>query len=365
MRRDQSVIYAENRNRQFGLKLSPEKCHFFQRSVKYLGHIVSELGIQTDPQKVSAVANWPCPENMKQLRSFLGFLGYYRRFIKDFAKVALPLNQLLKGYTHQKAGSTKKMSVNHAMIKKPFGESWTEECEQAFQFLKNAITSAPILAIADPKISYELHTDASRSGLGAALYQKHNGCLRPVAYASRGLSNTERNYPAHKLEFLALKWSITEKFSDYLYGSHFLVLTDNNPLTYVMTSARLDATGQRWVAALSSFDFKIQYISGKSNVDADGLSRRPQDDHVLDSDDDFDQDRATRQLLDRVETRELLSSVLQVVNEPAVVSLAMNTSAVSDLEFLATSISASAHRTAAIRKNCQSSVPVLARTNSF
>ena len=331
---EQRLRFAFQRLREFGLKLSPEKCHFFQRSVKYLGHVVSECGVHTDPSKVSAVTTWPRPENMKELRSLLGFLGYYRRFIKDFAKISSPLNQLLAGYTHQSSkGSKKKLSINHAMIKKPFGQAWTQDHETAFQALKIAITSAPVLAIADPNIPYELHTDASRSGLGAALYQKHDGLLRPVAFASRGLSKTEKNYPAHKLEFLALKWAVTEKLSDYLYGGHFKVLTDNNPLTYVMTTARLDATTQRWVAALSNYDFKIQYISGKKNVDADGLSRRPQDDYMPESDDDFDQDQATRQLLGRVETRQVLSSTLQVAEEPAVVSLAMQASAVSDLEY--------------------------------
>ena len=99
--------------------------------------------------------------------------------------------------------------------------------------------------------------------------------MKPVAFASRALSGSERNYPAHKLEFLALKWAIVDKFSDYLYGAKFVALTDNNPLTYVMTTAQLDATGQRWVAALSTYDFKIKYIAGKKNVDADALSRRP------------------------------------------------------------------------------------------
>ena len=98
-----------------------------------------------------------------------------------------------------------------------------------------------------------------------------------IAYASRGLRNSEKHYPAHKLEFLCLKWSVTEKFHDYLYGNKFEVCTDNNPLTYVLSSAKLDTTGHRWLAALSSFDFKLTYRSGRSNGDADGLSRRPQE----------------------------------------------------------------------------------------
>jgi hypothetical protein len=105
-----------------------------------------------------------------------------------------------------------------------------------------------------------------------------------VAYASRGLSKSEANYPAHKLEFLALKWAVTEKFADYVYGAHFTILTDNNPLTYILTTAKLDATGQRWLAALVNYDFDIKYKPGKNNQDADGLSRRPQEPPYEDED---------------------------------------------------------------------------------
>jgi hypothetical protein len=137
---------------------------------------------------------------MKELISFLGFLGYYRRFIKYFSKIAQPLNELLKGYTYQKTGkSTKRVSIDHACIKQPFGTHWTPVCEQALLILKTAITSAPILAMADPRLPYELHTDASRLGLGAALYQREDGYLRSVAFESRALSSSERNYPAHFL----------------------------------------------------------------------------------------------------------------------------------------------------------------------
>lgn len=120
-----------------------------------------------------------------------------------------------------------------------------------------------------------LHTDASTRGLGAVLYQEQEGRLCIIAYASRGLSRSKSWYPAHKLEFLALKWSVCEKFCDYLYGNHFTVVTDSNPLTYILTTAKLDATSYRWLAALSTFSFKLVYRLGKQSADADGLSRRP------------------------------------------------------------------------------------------
>ncbi|MCG8078530.1 MAG: hypothetical protein JAY75_20120, partial [Candidatus Thiodiazotropha taylori] len=120
---------------------------------------------------------------------------------------------------------------------------------------------------------FTLHTDASGNGLGAALYQKQDGVNRVIAYASRSLKPSEKNYPAHKLEFLALKWAVSEKFHDYLYGATFEAVTDNNPLTYILTTAKLDATGQRWIAALANYTFTIKYRSGKKHADADGLSR--------------------------------------------------------------------------------------------
>ena len=133
--------------------------------------------------------------------------------------------------------------------------------------------SAPILGYPIIGKPFILHTDASLNGLGAVLYQKdQEGKIRVIAYASRSLSKRKRNYATHRLEFLASKWAITEKFKDYLYGGNFEVFTDNNPLTYILTSAKLDATTQRWIAGLASFQFTINYRSGKSNVDADALS---------------------------------------------------------------------------------------------
>ncbi|MCG8033934.1 MAG: DDE-type integrase/transposase/recombinase, partial [Candidatus Thiodiazotropha taylori] len=207
------------------------------------------------------------PKSIKDVRAFLGFSGYYRRFIKGFAKIARPITDLLVG--HSTAGKSKKKSERK---KPPF--IWTERQQRAFEEIKELLTQPPILAYADYDLPFKLHTDASTSGLGAVLYQNQNGKDRVVSYASRSLKDSEKNYPAHKLEFLALKWAITEKFHDYLYGSTFEVYTDNNPLTYIFSTAKLDATGQRWLAALSNYNCSLKYRSGKSNKDADGLSRK-------------------------------------------------------------------------------------------
>jgi transposase InsO family protein len=207
---------------------------------------------------------------VEQVRSFLGFTGYYRRFVQDYAKIARPLNDLLAGY------HGKKRLVRRSFV-------WGEDQQIAFDTLIHHLTSAPVLAYADFTQPFELHIDASGDGLGAILYQQQDGHRRVIAYASRGLSKTERRYPAHKREFLALHWAVVKKFHDYLYGNQFLVTTDNNPVTYVLTTAKLDATGHRWLAALATYNFSLEYVPGPKNVDADVLSRLPRETMAIES----------------------------------------------------------------------------------
>ena len=246
-----------------GLKLKPSKCFFFKEEIDYLGHLVSGKGVATSPKKIEAVTKWPVPQTVYDVRSFLGFVGYYRRFIRDFSKISKPIREVIIGLENQSKRVAKKTLIN-----------WSEAAQSAFEILKELCVNAPILAFPDYKLPFILHTDSSTEGLGVVLYQKQEGKLRVIAYASRSVTKTESNYPTHKLEFLALKWAICEKFHEYLYGSTpFEVYTDNNPLTYVLTTAKLDAWGQRWVAKLANYNFTIQYRSGQSNVEADALSR--------------------------------------------------------------------------------------------
>ena len=226
------------RLQEHGLKLKPSKCELSRSHVVYLGHVVSKEGIHTDPSKIEAVQNWPVPQCTKDVRKFLGFTGYYRRFIKGYAAIARPLNDLLIG--HPTGPKPRKKKSRHGT---PF--SWGEAQQQAFDTIISSLINPPVLAYADYSLPFELHTDASLDGLGVVLYQEQEGKKRVVAYASRSLKVSEKNYPAHKLEFLALKWAVVEKFHDYLYGSKFEAVTDNNPLTYIFTTAKLDATGQR------------------------------------------------------------------------------------------------------------------------
>ena len=144
---------------------------------------------------------------------------------------------------------------------------------EAFDKLIEACTTTPVLTLADFKKHFKVYTDASLEGLGAVLYQEQDGRDRVIVYASRRLSKAEKNYPVQKQEFLALKWAVTEKFADYLIGSSFTAFTDNNPLTYVLGSAKLDATYHRWVAQLANFNFDNKYRCAKANIDADSLSR--------------------------------------------------------------------------------------------
>ena len=185
-----------------GLKLKPSKCEFFRSRIHYLGHIVSKNGIETDPKKIEAIKNWPVPRTVHDIRSFLGFTNYYRKFVYKYAHKARPLNKLISGENAKK----KNRKVE-----------WTPEHEATFQELKSACSETPVLAYANYKKSFRLNTDASKTGLGAVLYQQQDdNSYRVIAYASCSLSKTEQNYDAHKLKFLALKWSVTERFHEYL-----------------------------------------------------------------------------------------------------------------------------------------------------
>ena len=233
---------------------------------------MSKAGIETNPKKIQKVLDWPVPKTVMALRGFLGLCNYYRKFIENYSQKALPLYKLLtglEGKDQKKRGSSHKLN-------------WTDEHMACFELLKVACTSMPVLAYADYTKPFKVHTDAFEIGLGAILYQdQEDGTTRVIAYASRSLSKLEKQYHASKLEFLCLKWAITDHFHEYLYGGSFMVCTDNNPLTYILTTAKLDATGQRWVASLANYDFKVKYRSGKQNIDADSLSRIPWDaEHV-------------------------------------------------------------------------------------
>lgn len=254
-----------------GLKLKPQKCKLFHRKLKYLGHIVSEGGCECDPDMIAPVKSWKKPDNVKELMSFLGFANFYRRFIKDFAHIAEPLTSLLgcqvkKNHRKKEGGK----------VKEPKPWRWGKEQDDAFAALRDRLTEPPLLAYPDFSKPFLVRTDASTIGLGAVLCQDQGDKSGPnvIAYASRSLKPSEKHYSPYKLEFLALYWAVTKKFAGYLQSQHeFTVTTDHNPLTYVLTSAKLDSTGHRWLADLTNFHFQILYKPGRHNTDADALSR--------------------------------------------------------------------------------------------
>lgn len=255
------------RLQQENLKAKLEKCAFFKPEVSYLGHVISKDGVATDPDKIEVVSKWQRPNHVSKLRSFLGFASYYRRFVEGFAKLAAPLHRLVAELIGTKSRKPSERSL---------ADAWTQECEQSFEGLKARLVSAPVLTYANFSLPFILEVDASYSGLGAVLSQEQDGKVRPVAYASRGLKPTERNmnnYSSMKLEFLALKWAMSEKFRDYLLGHKCVVYTDNNPLSHLST-IKLGATEQRWASELAVFDFTIKYKPGRNNQNADALSRQ-------------------------------------------------------------------------------------------
>ena len=253
-----------------GIKLNSKKCNFFKNEVRYLGRLISKNGYRPDPDNSSALNECKTPpKTVGNLRSLLGFLGYYRNFVKDFSRKLKPVYELLKkeeGQDGSKYVKSKKII------------QWTPEHQKIVEEVVEYLQSPEVIAFPDFNIPFLVHCDASQAGLGAVLYQKQKDKIRVISFASRTLTPAEKNYHLHsgKLEFLALKWAVTEKFSDYLhYGPPFEVFTDNNPLTYVLTSAKLNASGLRWVAQLASYQFAINYRSGKKHIDADYLSRHP------------------------------------------------------------------------------------------
>ena len=276
------------RLRSYGVKLKPGKCALFKREVSFLGRIISQDGYRIDPKATNAVIAMKNlkPRTVGEVRRLMGLLGVYRRHIKNFAQIAKPVYDLLNHDLLGKKNATstrQSPGLRSGQLPSSSPVKWEPRHQSALATLIGKITSPPLLAYPDYNAPFIVHTDASQDGLGAVLYQKQNGSTRVIAYASRTLTPAERNYHMHsgKLEFLALKWAVTEQFRDYLYyAPNFVVYTDNNPLTYVLTSAKLNATGLRWVGELADFNFEIRYRPGRLNADADSLSRLPRDFHA-------------------------------------------------------------------------------------
>ena len=236
-----------------GLTVNLSKCSFGMQEVHHLGHVVSNRGIAPDPRKIQAVIGMEPPKTVKQMQQFLGMLNWFRKFVPRFSETAAPLYQLTK---------------------KEHTWEWTTACAEAFEELKRALTSAPILLLPDPRQPFVLMTDASDKQIGAVVLQRspHDHELHPVVYQSRTLDIHQARYATIEKECLALVWAIQEN-RKYLYGQRFLVSTDHRPLQWLMTKADLTPKLMRWALTLQEYDFQIVYGPGKDNVIADALSR--------------------------------------------------------------------------------------------
>ena len=235
----------------------------FKSEINYLAHHVSQKGVLQSKKNLESIAQCLPLDTYTEVKSFVGLVGHYRCFIKGFAKIAAPLYDLT-------SGNNKDKKSEHIDL--------SPDALEAFDCPKAACLQAPILAFPDFDKPFLLETDASGRGLGVVLSQKQaDGRYHPITYASHVMDETEQRYHSNKQEFLTLKWGVTEQFHEYLppYGmnrNEFVVHTDNNPLTYIFSSANLDAAGQRWVACLTSYNFSLEYQKGKDNAVANFLS---------------------------------------------------------------------------------------------
>ena len=234
--------------RENELYVKKEKCSFAKNEVDFLGHKIKDGKLLMEQSKVKAIQDWEPPTKVPTLRSFLGLVNYYRRFIKGYSAIAAPLTDLLK---------------------KNKTWEWTDRCQQAFEDLKKALMEEPVLRLPDLSKPFEVHTDASDFAIGGVLMQEGH----PIAFESRKLNDTERRYSAHEKEMTAVVHCL-RTWRHYLLGSHFIVRTDNIATSYFLTQQKLTPKQARWQEFLAEFDYKLEYKQGKENVVADALSRK-------------------------------------------------------------------------------------------
>ena len=230
-------------------KLKMSKCSFAQTKLSYLGHVISPAGVGTDPSKIESISSWPTPSSVKELRSFLGLAGYYRRFVRKFGIVSKPLTTLLK---------------KHSLF------IWTPDHDSAFQTLKTALYQAPVLALPNFAKPFSIETDASELGVGAVLMQDGH----PLAFLSKALGSKSRGLSTYEKEFMAILL-VVQLWRPYLQFQEFVILTDQKSLTQ-LTDQRLHTYWQQRVfSKLLGLQYRIVYRSGSDNRVADALSRHP------------------------------------------------------------------------------------------
>lgn len=240
------------RIRQSNLKIQLDKSEFLRKEVEYLGHIVTTEGVKPNPAKIQAIKSYPIPKTTKQIKGFLGLLGYYRKFIRDFARITKPMTKCLK---------------KDAII-----DTENLEYKECFERCKNLLIEEPVLQYPDFTQSFNLTTDASNVAIGAVLSQGIIGKDKPVAFASRTLNEHEKNYSTTEKELLAIIWA-TKHFRPYLYGRRFKIITDHKPLQWLFSIKDPSSKLVRWRLQLEEHEYDIVYKKGKQNTNADTLSR--------------------------------------------------------------------------------------------
>ncbi|KAL1124816.1 hypothetical protein AAG570_001437 [Ranatra chinensis] len=263
---ERQLIKVKNRLEEFGLKISGDKSYFGLKEVQFMGHIISKQGAQPDPKKVTAIKEIETPKNIKELRSFLGMINYYRRFINNLAGKTERLTKLLKKNT--------KFVIN-------------EEAKEAFNWCKEKLATVPILQFPDFEKQFILTTDASQVAVGAVVSQGEGDSERPIAFASKKLTPAETRYSTIERELLGIVWA-TKHFRPYLLGRQFKIMTDHKPLVWVKKLEEISAKISRWKETLAGYNFEIVHTRGRDNVVADCLSRQ------VNAIDDVDADYAER-----------------------------------------------------------------------
>ena len=229
--------------RKANLKIQPDKCEFLRKEVAYLGHLITKDGVKPNPMKVDAILNFPQPKNQKEIQSFLGLAGYYRRFIPNFSKISKPLTKLLQ---------------------KDIPFNFDSDCTNSFQNLKQTLTTIPILIYPNFEEPFVLTTDASAYAIGSVLSQGKIGKDLSIAYASRTLCSAETKYSVIERELLAIVWSVNH-FRPYLFGRKFKLVTDHRPLTWLFSIKDPGSRLARWRLKLEEYDYEIIYKPGKIN----------------------------------------------------------------------------------------------------
>lgn len=223
------------------------KCEFGVSQVLFLGYVVSDQGLSVDTSKIEAIRSWPIPRTISEVRSFHGLASFYRRFVQHFTSIMAPITNCMREGKFE----------------------WTSDTSQAFDMIKEKLTSAPILVLPDFDVTFELHCDASKLGIGAVLSQ--NG--RPVAFYSEKLAGARSRYSTYDVEFYAVVQAI-KHWRHYLVHREFILFTDHDALQHLDSQAKVSARHAGWISYLQQFTFSIRHQSGKTNRVADALSRR-------------------------------------------------------------------------------------------